>query len=70
MALGTCDELTHPDKTYKEWAKTIVQVAGQSEDDITKHIVGVELMKGQLSVVPILFLRICDQLISITHSAI
>ena len=47
--LGTCDELTHPDKTYKEWAKAIARVAGQSEDDISKHIAGVELMKGLLS---------------------
>ena len=42
--LGICDELTHPDKTYTEWAKVIGKVAGQSEDDIAKQT-DTELMK-------------------------
>ena len=42
--LGICDELTHPDKTYKEWAKVICKVAGQSEEDIAMQT-DAELMK-------------------------
>ena len=41
--LGICDELTHPDKTYKDWAKIICKVAGQSEEDIAMQT-GTELM--------------------------
>ena len=42
--LGICDELTHPDKTYKDWARVIAKVAGQSEDDVAGHA-DTELMK-------------------------